>query len=136
MRYIPPFSVVQQECLTSAISGNIKPDSSRKLISQESFIHGLKLLLHGIEVDDDWYVTAYPDIAEAIAAGVIKSAKIHFIQDGYFEGRLPFDLDVDEEWYLKTYADVAEGISRGDFRSAKDHFQNFGYREGRLPAEF
>ena len=136
MRYVPPFNVVKQECLSSAISGNIKSDSVRKLVPQESFIHGVKLLLRGIEVDDDWYVAVYPDIAEAIAAGAVKSAKAHFIEDGYFEGRLPFELDVDDEWYLKTYPDVAEGISRGDFSSAKDHFQHFGYKEGRLPAEF
>jgi hypothetical protein len=136
MRYVPPFSVVKQECFSSAVSGNIKPDSGRKLVTQESFMHGVRLLLRGIEVDDHWYVTAYPDIAAAIAAGAVKSAKAHFIEDGYFEGRLPFELDVDDKWYLKAYPDVAEGISRGDFRSAKDHFQNYGYREGRLPAEF
>jgi hypothetical protein len=136
MRYVPPFDVVKQECLSSAISGNIKPDGSKMLISQESFVLGVKLLLRGIEVDEEWYVAAYPDIAEAIASGAVRSARNHFIENGYFEGRLPFDLSVDDEWYLKAYPDVAEGISRGDFRSAKDHFQNYGYREGRSPTEF
>jgi hypothetical protein len=136
MRYVPPFDVVKQECLSSVVSGNIKPDNSKQLISQESLVQAVKLLLRGIDVDETWYVTTYPDIAEAIEAGAVKSAKNHFIENGYFEGRLPFELSVDEDWYLTAYPDVAEGVSKGDFRSAKDHFQNFGYKEGRLPAEF
>lgn len=136
MRYVPPFDVVKQECLSSVVSGNIKLDGSKKLISQESLVQAVKLLLRGIDVDEAWYVTTYPDIAEAIEIGAVKSAKNHFIENGYFEGRLPFELSVDEDWYLRTYPDVAEGVTRGDFRSAKDHFQNFGYKEGRLPAEF
>jgi hypothetical protein len=135
MRYLPPFDIVKQECLFPIVSGNIKSDGSKQLISQESFVQALRLLLRGVQVDEHWYVTAYPDIAEAIAAGAVKSAKNHFVENGYFEGRLPFELSVDEDWYLSTYPDVAEGITRGDFRSAKEHFQNYGYKEGRLPAE-
>jgi hypothetical protein len=134
MRYLPPFDIVKQECLSPVVSGNIKSDASKQLISQESFVQAVRLLLRGVDVDEDWYVQAYPDIAEAITAGAVKSAKIHFIENGYFEGRLPFELTVDEDWYLATYPDVVEGITRGDFRSAKDHFQNYGYKEGRQPA--
>jgi hypothetical protein len=43
--------------------------------------------------------------------GVIKSAREHFISDGYFEGRLPFEMKVDETWYLDQNPDVA-GIHR------------------------
>src|SRR6185312_3424925 len=109
MRYVPPFDVVKQECLSSVVSGNIKPDNSKQLISQESLVQAVKLLLRGIDVDETWYVTTYPDIAEAIEAGAVKSAKNHFIENGYFEGRLPFELSVDEDWYLTAYPDVAEG---------------------------
>jgi hypothetical protein len=136
MRYVPPFTVVRQECFPSVVSGNIVSEGSKKVLSQENLLHAVKLLLRGVDVDEEWYVTVYPDIAEAIEAGMIKSAKSHFIENGYFEGRLPFELSVDEDWYLKTYPDVAEGVSRGEFRSAKDHFENYGYKEGRLPAEF
>ena len=56
----------------------------------------------------------HPDVAEAIADGEIKSPKEHFIDSGYFEGRLPCPLKVDEAWYLERYPDIAEGIERGE----------------------
>jgi hypothetical protein len=43
-----------------------------------------------IQVNDKWYLEAYPDIAEAIRAGVYKSAQSHFDQAGFREGRLPY----------------------------------------------
>ena len=104
-------------------------------ISYESFVKLLKTIIQGLEVDEDWYARAYEDIGQAVRAGAIRSARDHFMNDGYFEGRLPFQIKVDEEWYLNKYPDVVDGIARGLLTSAQDHFERDGYREGRLPFE-
>ena len=75
----------------------------------------------------------YEDIARAVREGSIASAKQHFVDDGYFEGRLPFAVPVNERWYLEQYPDVAESIRKGVVASAEQHFAEDGYREGRLP---
>jgi hypothetical protein len=41
------------------------------------------------EVDVEWYLTTYPDVADGIEAGKIVSATEHFLSNGYAEGRLP-----------------------------------------------
>jgi hypothetical protein len=81
--------------------------------SYENLIRMIKLLLSAIEVDEAWYIKQYPDVSEAIAQGKIKSASQHFVDNGYFEGRLPFPIEVDETWYQKEYPDVAESVRKG-----------------------
>jgi hypothetical protein len=79
------------------------------------------------------YLKQYTDVAQAISDGMVGSARQHFIDNGYFEGRLPFAIDVDDKFYQKEYPDVADSIGRGRESSAQDHFLRNGYREGRLP---
>ncbi len=45
-----------------------------------------------IAVDERWYLTENPEVAEYIRAGRLTSGQQHFAQDGYREGRLPFLL--------------------------------------------
>src|SRR5688572_859494 len=52
--------------------------------------------------DSDWYLSQYPDVAEA---GVDPFA--HYLQSGATEGREPNPL-FDSDWYLSQYPDVAE----------------------------
>ncbi|MSP01796.1 MAG: hypothetical protein EXR07_12220 [Acetobacteraceae bacterium] len=92
-------------------------------------------MIRGIEVDETWYARLYDDIGQAIRTGTIRSAREHFLGDGYFEGRLPFPIRVDEAWYLRQYPDVADSIRRGVLTSAQEHFDLDGYKEGRLPFE-
>jgi len=127
-RYIPPFIFVKKNFSMSASDGNIVAN-----IDYDHLLSVVRLLLRGISFDEDWYLSSYPDIAEALAAGHITSAKGHFIEDGYFEGRLPFPLEVDEAWYTQEYPDIGQAIERGEIASATDHFREFGYMEGRIP---
>jgi len=101
--------------------------------SYDDLLSALRLLLTGIDVNEDWYLATNPDIAEAVAAGVTASAKSHFVEHGYFEGRLPFPIAVDERWYLLQNPDVADNVRKGVVESAQRHFELNGYREGRLP---
>jgi hypothetical protein len=86
-----------------------------------------------IDVDERWYLQRYPDIADAIKQGIVESARQHFVSDGYFEGRQPFDIRVNERWYLTQNAGVADFVRQGKLASGQQHFDENGYTEGRLP---
>jgi hypothetical protein len=86
-----------------------------------------------VRLDEEWYLTAYPDVGEAIASGAVIDARSHFVMFGYYEHRMPYHVEVDEGWYLRIYPDVQQAVQRRHFASAQDHFNRFGYQEGRLP---
>jgi hypothetical protein len=128
MNYIAPFETVRNLLTVSK-----SPRGKTVTGSYEHFLSALRLLLAGIDVDEDWYLAQNPDIAEAIVAGTTESAKRHFVEHGYFEGRLPFRIAVDERWYLLQNPDVAENVRKEVVVSGQRHFELNGYREGRLP---
>ena len=130
MKYFPPFEVIRRSVDISTVRGELRVN-----LSYEDFVKLLKLMIGGMDVDEDWYARQYEDIGQAIRTGVIKSARQHFVNDGYFEGRSPFPVRVDEAWYLRQYPDVADGIRNGTLISAQEHFEMDGYKEGRLPFE-
>ncbi len=63
----------------------------------------------------------------------MRSAQLHLIDDGYFEGRLPFLLLVGEKWYLQQKRDGADRLRQGALRFGQAHCDEDGYREGRRP---
>jgi hypothetical protein len=99
----------------------------------ENLIQMLRQMIIGVEVDEAWYLERYPDIAEAIREGVVKSPRVHFVNDGYFEGRLPFPIQIDERYYLAQNTGVADYVRKGMLQSGQQHFDENGYMEGRLP---
>jgi hypothetical protein len=129
VQYLPPFDVIKRpiDILSSEGKMAVAPPSYEALIKM------IKSLISAIRVDEKWYLSYYPDVAEALGSGKVESAKQHFVDDGYFEGRLPYMIVVDEKWYLTRYPDVASSIRVGTYRSAQTHFLEGGYREGRLP---
>lgn len=128
MQYLAPFDVVKRSFEISTAKGQLIATAP-----YETLISVIKLLLSGVNVNEEWYCAQYPDVAKAVADGIIKSPKQHFIDNGYFEGRLPFPISVDDKWYLKQYSDVAESIKKGAEPSSQTHFLRDGYKEGRLP---
>ncbi len=128
MKYLPPFELIRRSIDISTVQGELHVS-----VSYENFINLLRMMIRGTEVDEAWYTRTYDDIGSAIRSGVVKSARQHFVDDGYFEGRLPFPILVDESWYLKENPDVAGSIREGVIQSAQEHFDKDGYREGRLP---
>ncbi len=128
MKYLPPFELLLRSIDVSRVRGELRVN-----VSYENFLTILRNMIRGIEVNEAWYVRTYEDIGNAIKEGLVGSAKQHFVDDGYFEGRLPFPILVDEKWYLADNPDVAESIRSGIVKSPQDHFEKNGYREGRLP---
>ncbi len=128
MNYLPPFELIRRSVEISTVRGELRVN-----VPYDEFVKLLKLMIAGIEVDEEWYLQTYEDIARAIKDGTVQSARQHFVDDGYFEGRLPFPVRVDERWYFQRYPDVAESVRKGLVPSAQVHFEEDGYREGRLP---
>jgi len=94
----------------------------------------LRTLVSCAPFSEEFYLETYPDIAEAYAAGQIPSLRQHFLDHGYFEGRVGAPAEVDEEFYTDLYKDVVQGMLRGDVKSATDHYDSSGYAEGRTPS--
>lgn len=128
VKYLPPFDLIRRQVEITTIRGAL-----RVSIAYDDFIQVVRMLVADAEVDEAWYLSQYPDVAKAIEEGNVESARRHFVDDGYFEGRLPFPMAVNESWYLEQNPDVAEGIRQGLFDSATQHFISDGYREGRRP---
>ncbi|MBS0559482.1 MAG: hypothetical protein JSR21_05455 [Proteobacteria bacterium] len=129
VKYLPPFDLIRRQVEITTVRGAL-----RVSIAYEDFIQIIRILVAETEVDEAWYLSQYPDVAKAVREGKVQSAKQHFVDDGYFEGRLPCQLHVNEAWYLEQNPDVAEGIRQGLFNSATQHFVSDGHREGRRPA--
>ena len=121
MRYIAPYDLIRRNFQDIGVT-------------DDQMLPIIQNLLRAVPVDEDWYLTRYPDVAAGIKVGHSKSAKHHFVSNGYFEGRLPFEHELDEEWYLATYPDVARNHELGA-QSARDHYLLHGYTEGRLPGD-
>jgi hypothetical protein len=128
VNYVPPFEGIKAFVTFAAVKGELTVSAT-----YSQFTALIRTLLEGIEVDEAWYLSQNPDVAEAIAEGKTPSAREHFLSDGYFEGRIPFPIKVHEAWYLEQNPGVAEFIARGDLASAQQHFDEHGYREGRKP---
>jgi hypothetical protein len=127
--YVVPYTVLLKQI---GVSDELK-DGQCVELTYDQLQSLIRKLLVSIPVDENWYKTMYQDIEQAIQSGSVKSAKDHFVADGYFEGRLPSKVVVDEEFYISRYPDVAEGIDEGEINSAQEHFESHGFTEGRLP---
>lgn len=72
-------------------------------LTLDQLVSLIRILLASIPVDETWYQAAYPDVAQAIRSGAVKSAKAHFVANGYFEGRLPAKAPADKAFYASQY---------------------------------
>ncbi len=130
MNYLPPFNVLKSSVRLLSVKGQLKVD-----MSYDELLDMIKTFLRAVPVDDAWYRSTYTDVDEAIRNGAYRSARQHFIDHGYFEGRRPYRLEVDEAWYFKTYPDIHECVKKGELESALAHYERHGYEEGRRPAD-
>lgn len=128
MKYLPPFEVLKSYLTVSSVAGEL-----RVSCTYENMIEMIRRLIEGVEVDEKWYLQRYPDIADAMRKGLVTGARAHFVNDGYFEGRVPFPIMVDERYYLGQNPGVADYVRRGLLESGQQHFDENGYHEGRLP---
>ena len=95
----------------------------------------LSVAVRQFPFDEEFYLQSYPDVREAYHGGTISDLRDHFVNDGYFEGRLGSLSDFDEKFYLETYPDIAAAIANGSIESAADHYMRAGAAEGRCANE-
>ncbi len=128
MPYLPPFERFRARIAVTEFLGQ-----STASLALDDLHRMIRQLLAPIVVDEAWYLRRYPDVAAAIQQGRAKSARDHFFNNGYFEGRWPTPIIVDEAWYLAEYPEVAQAVRAGVVDSAQKHFEENGYSEGRRP---
>jgi hypothetical protein len=128
VKYLPPFEVIRGMMHLTTARGQTRVD-----MTYEDMQRFIRTLLISVEVDETYYLQRNQDVADGVRAGTIGSAREHFIDHGYFEGRLPYRIEVDEGWYLRTHADVAKTVRQGHYPSGQAHFDGPGYPEGREP---
>lgn len=87
------------------------------------------------QIDDNAYLSAYPDVRGAILAGEISSGQEHFSKAGYYENRIPGMLPFDPDWYRSHYKDIAQHFQRDQDAEMHEHFLKTGYFEGRVGTE-
>jgi hypothetical protein len=109
-------------------------EEGRVIVDEPFFRALLASMITTIEFDPNFYTTKYADVKKAVKDGVVPSAHTHYVESGYFEGRLPRRIKVDERWYVATYPDVGKALKAELFKNAQQHFEENGYREGRLPS--
>jgi hypothetical protein len=126
--FLPPFEGLKAFFTVEQVKGEPTVKAT-----YNQFTALVRALLQSVEVDEAWYLAQYPGVAEGVRDGIVKSAKDHFVHNGYFEGRLPYPIKVDETWYLEQNPGIAEVIRTGKLKSAQQHFDENGYREGRKP---
>lgn len=83
--------------------------------------------------DAAFYLERYPDVADAVADGLVADPHQHYVETGFFEGRIGAPAPVDEAFYLDQYPDVAQALKNGTVASATEHYVRSGASEGRLP---
>jgi hypothetical protein len=123
-----PFAQLKTRLRIIPTRGRLRVD-----IERDDFVAIVKNMLLAIPIDQSWYRTRYPEAAKAVDNGTFPSVAHHYAEQGYFEGRLPFDIPVDADWYISRYGHVRIGLERGVAKSAQDHFIRLGYNEGCRP---
>jgi SAM-dependent methyltransferase len=83
--YFTPFAALRATLETD------ESGSRRDVIEPGELVRVLRLLLPLVRFDTEWYLRCYPDVAAALASGAAHSAHQHFVDHGYFEGRIPSD---------------------------------------------
>jgi hypothetical protein len=118
----------------SSIYKTRKASTGNEVVLPEGvFILLLHAALLSVTFDETWYLEQNPDVRESVQSGRLRSARDHFVMQGYFEGRLPHPIAVDEKYYSNANPDVREALDRGAINSLKQHFMETGRFEGRTP---
>ncbi len=113
----------------------IVPSSRTQYLAVDRFFLQacLQPVVERIRIDESWYLGRNLDVADAVRQRKFANAREHYVQHGYYENRMPYDIKVDERWYLQQYADIREALQQEIYPSAQAHFYAVGFGEGRLP---
>ena len=132
--YVPSFALVARAIGLS--DGALDSPGTESLkVDREAMKLLLRFVAFAADFDEKTYLKRNPDIATAYEEGKITDLRNHFVESGFFEGRIASDVRFDEEWYLQIYPDVADAVREGVIPSAITHFKHRGELELRSPNE-
>ena len=84
--------------------------------------------------DEQYYLSQYGFVKDAVAKGLVKSGLEHFQKYGQAAGLTKVSRYFDENTYLTNYPDIAAFVRtvnpNGAFASGLDHFIQYGYEQG------
>jgi hypothetical protein len=124
---LPYFENVLKTCKIKGWQENHKTLT----VDREGLEAFLREVLLAMPFDESWYLARYSDVAEAVAKGET-TARDHYVEFGYYEGRLPGLDGFDAAAYCRAYPDLAHFLSHPrSIDLAGAHFVEYGYREGR-----
>lgn len=128
---VPPFDLLVHEL-------SISRDSTQRVngrveVPGPFFLFLLRCLVATMEFDEQRYLAANPDVREAVRLGKVRNGHLHYVWQGYLEGRDGTPNDVDEKYYLEKYPDVATAIAEKKVNSAREHYRYTGIFEWRIP---
>jgi len=75
--------------ITEVLGFDLMAASNPLSLDPRVLLQVLDRFIRQTDVDEDGYRRAYPDVAQAIERGEILSARDHYLEFGYFEGRDP-----------------------------------------------
>jgi hypothetical protein len=82
------------------------------------------------DFDETAYLLLHPDVAAAVAAGVVPSGLRHYLDCGHAEGRRLAPEGFDETAYLLLNPDVAAAVAAGAIPSSLRHYLEYGREQG------
>lgn len=85
MLYLPPYRLLANWIDRYTVTG-----TTRLTPTYDDLLDVLKGFLWSVPVDDDWYKTEYPAVAELLVRMPTETPRSHFQKHGYFEKRHPF----------------------------------------------
>jgi len=135
--YVPELSVILDKIgIQKEDYGRLRAESSGTVtIPVKLFEFLFQVMLTQADFNETGYLASNPDVAAARTAGDVPNVRLHYLGDGYFEGRSGAAPEVDERWYLRAYPDVAGAVKARQVPSASAHFRTVGAREMRAPSE-
>jgi len=75
--------------------------------------------------NEEYYLSRYRDVREAVSTGRIPSGRYHYEKFGFHEGRDGFEFD--EVWYASEYEGVTNEIAHGNFFDYRHHYVTIGF---------
>lgn len=85
-----------------------------------------------LNYNESTYLQENPDVAQAVASGIIPNGFEHWVKFSFIEKRTP-QISFNEQFYLDANPQVAAVVANGSFSSGFEHYTRFGAAEGRDP---
>lgn len=129
--FVPPYRVIAREL---GLNGS-GTDSRDVGWTNDTFLrYLLEQIVFQLPFNEDAYLNANPDVADAIKKGTGLSPHEHYARYGYFEEREGAGPKFDEAFYLRSNPDVAAAVKEGAWSSGWAHYRADGMFEWRSPS--